>query len=43
MDSKLNSHQALVHWPREITKAKLSQAKSFFIHKIEKFTKALII
>ena len=25
MDSKLNSQQALVHWPREITKGKLGQ------------------
>ena len=29
MDSKANSQQ---DWLREITKAKLSQAKSFFIH-----------
>ena len=27
MDSKANSQQALVHWLKEITKAKLSQAK----------------
>ena len=32
MGSGANYHQAPVHWPREITKAKLSQAKSFFIH-----------
>ena len=32
MGSKANFQQAPVHWPREITKAKLSQAKSFFIH-----------
>ena len=32
MGSKANSQQDPVHWPREITKAKLSQAKSFFIH-----------
>ena len=32
MGSKANFQQAPVHWPREIIKAKLSQAKSFFIH-----------
>ena len=32
MDPKPNSQQAPVHWPREITKAKLNQAKSSFIH-----------
>ena len=32
MDSKANFQQAPVHCSREITKAKLSQAKSFFIH-----------
>ena len=32
MGSKANFQQVPVHWPREITKAKLSQAKSFFIH-----------
>ena len=32
MGSKANSQQAPVHWTREITKAKLSQAKFFFIH-----------
>ena len=32
MGSKVNSQQAPVHWLREITKAKLSQAKSFSIH-----------
>ena len=32
MGSKANSQQAPVHWPREITKAKLSQAKPLFIH-----------
>ena len=32
MGSKANFQQAPVHWPREITKAKLSQVKSFFIH-----------
>ena len=29
---KANFQQAPVHWPREITKAKLSQAKNFFNH-----------
>ena len=32
MSSKANFQKAHVHWPREIAKAKLSQAKSFFIH-----------
>ena len=32
MGSKANYQQSPVHWPREITKPKLSQAKSFFIH-----------
>ena len=32
MGSKANFQQAPVPWPREITKAKMSQAKSFFIH-----------
>ena len=32
MGSKANFKQAPVHWPREITKAKLSQAKPLFIH-----------
>ena len=31
MGSKVNSQQAQVHWLMEITKAKLSQAKYFFI------------
>ena len=30
--SKANSQQAPVHWLREITKAKLSSAKTFFNH-----------
>ena len=36
MGSKVNSQQAPVHWLREITKAKVRQAKPFFIHKNEK-------
>ena len=32
MGSNANYQQAPVHWPREITKAKLSQAKPLFIH-----------
>ena len=36
MGSKTNSQQAPVHWLREITKAKVRQAKPFFIHKNEK-------
>ena len=36
MGSKTNSQQAPVHRLREITKAKLRQAKPFFIHKNEK-------
>ena len=31
MGSKANFQQAPVHWPKEITKAKLSQAKSFLV------------
>ena len=36
MGSKTNSQQAAVHWLREITKAKVRQAKPFFIPKNEK-------
>ena len=36
MGSKTNSQQAPVHWLREITKAKVRQAKPFFIPKNEK-------
>ena len=32
IDSKAKSQQAPVHWLREITKAKLCQAKTFFNH-----------
>ena len=39
MGSKTNSQQAPVHWLREITKAKVRQAKPFFIHKKEKIEK----
>ena len=35
MGSKTNSQQAPEHWLREITKAKVRQAKPFFIHKNE--------
>ena len=36
MGSKTNSQQAPEHWLREITKAKVRQAKPFFIPKNEK-------
>ena len=36
MGSETNSQQAPVYWLREITKAKVRQAKPFFIHKNEK-------
>ena len=36
MGSKTNSQQPPVYWLREITKAKMRQAKPFFIHKNEK-------